>query len=255
MDLFTGVGVALVTLLDDAGGLDAASTGSLAADLVSRGMQAVLACGTTGEPGTLTDAERIEVIGAVREVVPPGVPVLAGTGATSLGRAAELTAAAAAAGADAILAWPPPGCDDLVGYYAGLVRVAEGLPVLGYHIPWISSPGIPVSALADLPVAGLKDSSGDPDRLLAEVTHYPGRTYVGSSALLALAGPVGGTGAILAVANVEPELCCAAFAGDAAAQRQLTDVHLAVRQGGVPTLKQILSERRGTVPLSRPQTR
>ena len=31
MDLFTGVGVALVTLLDDAGGVDAAATGSLAA--------------------------------------------------------------------------------------------------------------------------------------------------------------------------------------------------------------------------------
>ena len=255
MDLFTGVGVALVTLLDDAGGVDAATTSALAADLVSRGMQAVLACGTTGEPGTLTDAERVEVIRAVRDAVPPGVPVLAGTGATSLGRAAELTAAAVAAGADAVLAWPPPGCDDLAGYYAELGRVADGLPVLGYHIPWISSPGIPVRALAGLPVAGLKDSSGDPDRLLAEVAHYPGCTYVGSSALLALAGPIGGAGAILAAANVEPELCCAAFAGDAAAQRQLTDVHLALREGGVPALKRILAERRGTVPLSRAEAR
>ena len=60
MDLFTGVGVALLTLLDDAGAVDLASTGSLAADLAGRGMRAVLACGTTGEPGTLTDAERVE---------------------------------------------------------------------------------------------------------------------------------------------------------------------------------------------------
>src|SRR5258708_36795587 len=219
MDLFTGAGVALVTLLDDAGGVDAESTGALAADLVGRGMQAVLACCTTGEPGSMTDAERLEVIRAVRDPVPPGVPVLAGTGATSLARAAELTAAAAAAGADAILAWPPPGCDDLVGYYAELGRVAAGLPVLGYHIPWISSPGIPVSALAGLPVAGLKDSSGDPDRLLAEVAHYPGRTYVGSSALLALAGPIGGPGAIPAAANAAPELLCAAFSGTASPPR------------------------------------
>ncbi len=251
MDLHTGVGVALVTLLDDAGGLDPAATGSLAADLVDRGMRAVLACGTTGEPATLTDAERLEVIRAVREAVPPHVPVLAGTGAASPARAAELTAAAAGAGADAVLAWPPPGCDDLAGYYAQVGRAAGGLPVLAYHIPWISSPGIPVSVLADLPVAGVKDSSGDPDRLLAEIAHYPGRTYVGSSALLALAGPLGGTGAILAIANVEPELSCAAFAGDAAAQRQLIDVHLAVREGGVPALKQILAGQRGTVALSR----
>src|SRR6516225_1434337 len=246
MDLFSGVGVALVTLLDEAGDVDTAATGALAADLVSRGMQAVLACGTTGEPATLSDAERVDVIRAVRDAVPPGVPVLAGTGATSLARAAELTAAAAAAGADAVLAWSPPGCDDLVDYYAELGRVADGLPVLAYHIPWISAPGIPVSALAGLP-----DSSGDPDRLLAEVARYPGRTYIGSSALLALAGPIGGTGAILAAANAEPELCCAAFAGDGAAQRQLTDVHLALREGGVPGLKRILAERRGTVALSR----
>src|SRR5260370_4184732 len=115
MDLFTGAGVALVTLLDDAGGVDAESTGALAADLVGRGMQAVLACGTTGEPGTLTDAERLEVIRAVRDAVPPGVPVLAGTGATTLRRAAGLTAAAAPAGAHAGPARPPPRSDDLGG--------------------------------------------------------------------------------------------------------------------------------------------
>jgi 4-hydroxy-tetrahydrodipicolinate synthase len=255
MDLFTGVGVALVTLLDDAGEVDAESTASLAAELVGRGMRAVLACGTTGEPGKLTDAERLKVIRAVRDAVPPDIPVLAGTGATSAARAAELTQAAVGAGADAALAWPPPGCDDLAGYYAEVVRAADGRPVLGYHIPWISSPGIPVSALADLPVIGLKDSSGDPDRLLAEVVRYRGSTYVGSSAVLALAGPLGGTGAILAVANTEPELCCAAFGGDASAQRDLADAHLAVRAGGVPALKRILADQRGTVPLSRLEAR
>jgi 4-hydroxy-tetrahydrodipicolinate synthase len=251
MDLFTGVGVALVTLMDDAGGVDAAATGALAAELADRGMQAVLACGTTGEAGTLTDAERVAVIRAVRDALPSEVQVLAGTGATSATRAAELTTAAAAAGADAVLAWPPPGSENLPGYFAAVAGAAPGLPVLGYHIPWVSSPGIPVSALADLPIAGLKDSAGEPDRLLAEIAHYPGCTYVGSSALLALAGPLGGTGAILAVANAEPELCCAAFAGDAEAQHRLIDLHLAVREGGVPALKRILAEQRGTVALSR----
>jgi len=251
MDLFTGVGVALVTLMDDAGDVDAAGTGALAAELASRGMRAVLACGTTGEAGTLTDAERVEVVRAVRDALPSDVQVLAGTGATSATRAVELTAAAAAAGADAVLAWPPPGSEDLAGYFGAVAAAAPGLPVLAYHIPWVSAPGVPVSALAGLPIAGLKDSAGDPDRLLAEIAHYPGRTYVGSSALLALAGPLGGTGAILAVANAEPELCCAAFAGDAEAQRRLIDVHLAVRQGGVPALKRILAEQRGTVALSR----
>jgi 4-hydroxy-tetrahydrodipicolinate synthase len=251
MDVFTGVGVALVTLLDADGQVDAPSTAVLARDLVGRGVRAVLVCGTTGEAATLTDEERADLITAVRAAVPGPVPVLAGTGARSTERAAELTAAAVRAGADAILAWPPPECPDLPGYYAALAAAAGNLPVLAYHIPWVSAPGVPVEALTDLPVAGIKDSSGDPDRLLAEIGGYPGATYVGSSAVLALAGPLGATGAILAVANVEPELCCAAFEGDARAQLKLADVHLATRKGGPAVLKQILAEQRGTIALSR----
>jgi 4-hydroxy-tetrahydrodipicolinate synthase len=249
--VFTGVGVALVTLFDENGRVDTASTAALATDLVEKGMRGVLVCGTTGEAKTLTEAERTSLITAVREALPAGVPVLAGTGAHDADRAAGLTKAAVAAGADAVLAWPPSGSEDLPGYYEALAGAADGRPVLGYHIPWVSAPGLPVSDLAALPIVGLKDSSGDPDRLLAEVVHYPGSTYVGSSALLSLAGPLGGTGAILALANLEPALCAAAFDGDSTAQRELTDAHLAVREGGIPELKRLLAEQRRTVALSR----
>jgi 4-hydroxy-tetrahydrodipicolinate synthase len=247
MSIFTGVGVALVTVRDARDEPDPAATGDLAARLAARGMRAVLACGTTGEAGQLTDTQRAEVVTAVRQAVPGDVPVIAGTGATTAGRAAELTRAAAAAGADAVLAWPPPDCADLAGYYATVGAAAPGLPVLAYHVPWVSAPGVPVDVLADLPVAGIKDSSGDPDRLLFEVARYSGATYVGSSALLGLAGPLGSTGAILAIANVVPELCTAAFGGSAQAQLQLTDVHLAVRAGGPPVLRQMLAR----VPMGR----
>ena len=251
MELFTGVGVALVTLLDEDARVDTASTADLASELVGRGMRSVLVCGTTGEAAMLTDEERVALIESVRTAVRGSVPVIAGTGAAAADRAATLTAAAVGAGADAVLAWPPPGSEDLAGYFGAVAGAAGGRPVLAYHIPWLSAPGIPVSALGGLPVAGQKDSSGDPNRLLDEVAHYPGATNVGSSALLALAGPVGATGAILAVANVEPELCCQAFAGDAAAQRDLTDTHLAVRDGGPPAVKRILAQRHNTVALSR----
>ena len=251
MDVFTGVGVALVTLLDETGRVDTAATVALAADLVGHGMRGVLVCGTTGEVATLTDGERTGLIEAVRGVLPADIPVIAGTGASTAVRAAELTAAAAGAGADAVLAWPPPGSGDLPGYFGAVAAAAAGLPVLAYHIPWVSAPGIPVGALAGLPITGQKDSSGDPDRLLDELVHYRGSTYVGSSALLALAGPLGATGALLALANLEPGLCRLAFAGDASAQRRLAGAHLAVRAGGVPELKRLLSAQRHTAALSR----
>jgi 4-hydroxy-tetrahydrodipicolinate synthase len=81
VDLFAGVGVALVTLFDGTGALDAPATAALAGDLADRGMRGVLVCGTTGEAGKLSDAERVEVIGTVRAALPAAVPVLAGTGA------------------------------------------------------------------------------------------------------------------------------------------------------------------------------
>ncbi len=249
--LFRGPGVALVTIFGQDGEIDPAATGKLAADLVTRGMRGVVVAGTTGEAATLNERERAVLIETVRHAVPAATPVLAGTGAPSARQAAALTRDAVSAGADAVLTWPPPGSADLAGYYAAVADAAGGRPVLAYHFPRISAPGVPVAALAGLPVAGVKDSSGDPDRLLDEVVHYRGATYVGSSALLALAGPLGAAGAILALANIEPERCAAAFAGDAAAQLGLADSHLSVQRGGVAALKAVLAADRGTPAVTR----
>ncbi len=254
--LFVGVGVALVTVFDSGGGVDEVATARHADDLVRRGMRAVLVNGTTGEAGTLTDAERVALITAVRKAIPAEVPVIAGTGARSMQAAVGLTQAAVEAGADLVLAYPPPGCgapgrgegegaegSELRSFYAAVSAAAGGLPVLAYHVPWVSEPGVPVNQLPGLPVAGIKDSSGSADRLLDELAHYSGATYVGSSALLALAGPMGGAGAILAIANVEPEGCVRAFGGDGQAQLDLADTHLAIRAGGPAALKRLLASR------------
>ena len=249
--LFSGVGVALVTLFDADGEIDPGSTGKLAASLAGRGMAAVLVNGTTGEAGTLTGPERTELIEAVRAAVPAEVPVIAGTGAPSLRQAAAATRAAMSAGADAVLTWCPPRCADLAGYFLAIGEAAAGRPVLAYHNPFIACADLPVDSLAALPVAGLKDSSGSPDRLLDELARYPGDTYVGSSGLLALAGPMGTAGALLALANLAPEACVQAWGGDGAAQRTLAAQHLDVRAGGPARLKLLMAGADGTSPASR----
>ena len=249
--LFSGVAVALVTLFGADGDIDAGSTGKLAASLAGRGVTAVLVNGTTGEAGALTGEERTALIEAVRAAVPAAVPVIAGTGAPSIRQASGLTRAAVTAGADAMLTWCPPRCADLAGYFSAIREAAAGRPVLAYHNPFLSCAEIPVDSLATLPVAGIKDSSGSPDRLLDELTRYPGDTYVGSAAFLALAGPMGTTGALLALANLAPEACIRAWGGDAAAQRDLAAQHLAVRGGGPARLKLMLAGAEGTSPVSR----
>lgn len=248
--LFTGVGVALITVFTDDGELDAPATAGLAARLVDCGVRAVLVAGSTGEAAALSRDERRQLVEAVRAAV-PGVPLLVGTGAPSSRQAGELTEDARGCGADAILALAPPSSADLASYYRAVAEAAGGLPTLAYHFPQVSAPGVPVDELLDLPVQGIKDSSGDPDRLLDEVSRYAGWLYVGSSALLSLAGPLGATGAILALANAEPELCAAAFTGDAAAQRRLARPHLAARRSFPAGIKELAAARWGLVTAAR----
>jgi len=221
--VFRGVGVALVTLFTADGDLDAPATADLASRLVELGVDAVVVAGSTGEAPSLDVEERVELLAALRKVLPEhgGVPLIAGTGAPSARQAAQLTAAARDGGADAVIALSPPRSDEPGPYYEAVAAAASGLPVLAYHFPKASAPGIAIEALADLPVDGLKDSSGEAGRLLAVVDDWDRPVYPGSSALVSLAGAIGCPGVILSLANAEPEACRAAFAGDNIAQLQL----------------------------------
>ena len=68
--LFTGVGVALVTLFDDDGDVDTDATAALAAELAAAGVRAIVVAGSTGEAAALDSAERVALAKVVREVVP-----------------------------------------------------------------------------------------------------------------------------------------------------------------------------------------
>jgi dihydrodipicolinate synthase/N-acetylneuraminate lyase len=158
-----------------------------------------------------------------------------------------------------------------------VAAAAGDLPTLAYHFPQTSPPGIPVDALADLPIQGLKDSSADPDRLLAELEAFDRPLWVGAAVLLLMAGSLptpgpgettgsggaatgsedvatgsgGVAGAILAVANVDPEHAIAAFAGDPGAQRALFAAHKRVRTAFPRGLKDAIADRFGTSRVTR----
>jgi 4-hydroxy-tetrahydrodipicolinate synthase len=248
--VFQGVGVALVTLFDRQGNLDAAATAAHAAHLVDEGMRAVLVAGSTGEAASLDAAERSELLTAVRGVVDGRVPVLAGTGAPSARQAVELSRRAADDGAEALVVLSPPRAEDPRPYYDAVARAVE-LPVLAYHYPFSSAPGIPVDIVDQLPVSGLKDSSGDPIRLALEADTLPEGLYVGRESLLLQAHAMGCSGAILALANVDPAGCVLAWNGDGTCQRELVNGHRPAALSGLVGLKRSLAALRGTSPVSR----
>lgn len=250
MPLLAGVGVALVTLFGEDGALDAPATAALAGRLADLGVRCVLVAGTTGEAAALDPEERDILVGAVRSALPADVPVLAGTGAATGRQAAELTERAFAVGADAVLALSPLGVADPRAYYDTVAKAATG-PLLAYHFPGAAAPGIPVELLADLPVSGLKDSSGDAARLLHERDVFGGDLYTGATSLVGLCGAVGGAGALVAVANVAPEDAVSAFTGDAEAQVRLAALDRTAAAGFPGGYKRAAAERFGTSVVTR----
>ena len=110
---FTGVGVALVTLFDEEGEIDAPATADHAARLVDAGIAAIIVAGTTGEAAALDPDERSDLLIAVRNAVDGRVPVIAGTGAPSARQAVVLSLRAAADGADAVFVVSTPFGGDL----------------------------------------------------------------------------------------------------------------------------------------------
>ena len=244
--IFTGVGVALLTIFDSSGAVDAGATAGLACGLVDCGIRAVLVAGSTGEAASLAPEERATLVGAVRAALPPQVVVLAGAGAPSAPQAVHLTKVVLDAGADAVLALSPLQSSDARRYYDLVADAAGGASVLAYHYPAVSPPGLPIAVLAGLPVQGLKDSSGDVRRLYDELEMFDGWLYTGSTNLVLLAGALQCAGAILAVANLHPELSIRAFEGDSKAQRQLVMAADEVSGRWPHGLKQAVSARFGT---------
>jgi 4-hydroxy-tetrahydrodipicolinate synthase len=244
--VFRGVAVALVTFFDDHGHVDLLASAKHAEHLVARGVRALVVAGTTGEASHLSTKERLQLLDAVRRAVGDQVPVVMGTGHLSPGVSVpDLTRRAADHGASAALTL---SCQsgDVREFYGEVVAAAGKMPVLAYHFPAVAPPGIGIHDLKALKVAGLKDSSGDAGRLLETVAQFHKPVYTGNAALVTYAGMFGCAGAILAVANLEPELCIDAFAGSTEAQKDLVASHRLLTEYGVKGVKEELARRFGT---------
>jgi 4-hydroxy-tetrahydrodipicolinate synthase len=152
MSAIRGVITAMVTPFDDAGAVDHASSRRVARHLVDNGSHGMVVAGTTGESPTLSDAEKLELLGSVREEVGREATVIAGTGSNDTRHTVELTKAAAQAGADAALVVTPYyNKPNRAGIRAHIEAVAAvGLPVILYNIPSRVVINIPPQDLAEL---------------------------------------------------------------------------------------------------------
>jgi 4-hydroxy-tetrahydrodipicolinate synthase len=139
MASISGVITAMVTPFDERGNLDLAAARRLARYLVDGGSHGLVVSGTTGESPTLSDPEKLELLAAVRDEVGDEATVICGTGSNDTRHSAELTTAASAAGADAVLVVTPyynkPNKAGLRVHFETVAEAAGSTPVVLYNIP------------------------------------------------------------------------------------------------------------------------
>ncbi len=225
--MFRGSMVAIVTPMAVCGSVDYDALRQLVDFHSSRGTDAIVVAGTTGEASTLTMEEHAKVIRVVVEQVRNRVPVIAGTGSNATREAIELTQYAHDAGADACLLVTPyynkPTQEGLYQHFRACAE-AVAIPLILYNVPSRTAVDLlpeTVERLSHIPtIVGIKEATGKPDRVV-DILERCGEhfaVYSGDDALAREAMLLGAQGTISVTANVAPELmrnlCALALAGD-----------------------------------------
>ena len=154
MPHFEGVITAMVTPFDDEGSLDLDAARRLASYLVEHGSHGVVVAGTTGEAPTLSDQEELRLLEVVLDEIGDVATVIAGTGSNDTHHTVELSAAAAKAGAHALLVVTPyynkPNRRGILAHYRAVAKVIGDTPIVLYNIPSRTALNLPPDQLAEL---------------------------------------------------------------------------------------------------------
>jgi 4-hydroxy-tetrahydrodipicolinate synthase len=209
-----GIFPALVTPFEPQGGIDEDAYRELI-HFVLPDVDGVVPCGTTGEFSYMTLEERKQAIEICLDAVDGQVPVLAGTGCTTTAQTVALTRWAGDAGVDGALVVAPyylkPSFNEVYDHFKAVDEV--GLPLVMYNIPqcagthfkWWTAEG----GLLDFDnTIGIKDSSGDLPFMEALFEKVRGKVsiFVGHDEVVQAALGAGADGAILASANLIPDI-------------------------------------------------
>ncbi|MDP1550880.1 MAG: 4-hydroxy-tetrahydrodipicolinate synthase [Nitrosomonas sp.] len=225
--MFKGSLVAIVTPMDEEGGLDLERFRSLLDFHIDQGTDGVVVVGTTGESPTVDFDEHHLLMRTAVDHVAGRIPVIAGTGANSTREAIDLSIYAKDSGVDACLSVAPyynkPTQEGLYQHFKAIAEAVE-IPHILYNVPGRTVADIHNNTalrLAQIPnIVGIKDATGDIGRgsdLLLRAP--PGFSVYSGDDVSALALLLlGSHGVISVTANVAPrmmrEMCIAAFSGN-----------------------------------------
>lgn len=225
----------VITPFKEDGSIDEETFKNLVDWQIESGSHGISVTGTSGEPSSLTVAERKRVMDLAKEAINGRVFFTPGTGSTNHDETMELTKYAEEIGADAAMVIVPyynkPNQEALYQHFKTVADSVK-IPIIIYNIPGRTAVNMEVSTMKrlveDCPnIIGAKESNKDFEHVNRVLLNC-GRDFLLYSGIELLCYPmlaIGGAGFISATANVEPkkvaELYNAWEAGDVARAQDL----------------------------------
>ncbi len=214
MSVFQGAGVAIVTPFTEDKEINYDELGRLIEYQIAGGIDAIIVCGTTGEPVTMTEEERLSVISYSIEKVHGRVPVIAGSGGNCTENVVDFSKKAQNLGADALLVVTPyynkATQEGLYRHYKQ-VAAAVDCPIVLYNVPSRTGVNILPDTAARLGkdvdnIVALKEASGNITQVAEVIRKAEGALdiYSGNDDQIVPILSLGGIGVISVLANVAP---------------------------------------------------
>ncbi len=210
--IFKGAGTAIVTPFKD-GEVNFKKYGELIECQIENGIDAIVACGTTGEGSTLSDVEHKQVMEYTVKKVSGRVPVIAGTGSNDTEYGLQLSQAACKIGVDALMLVTPyynkTTQRGLINHYEYIADRVDK-PIVLYNVPSRTGMQIDVDTAVELSkherIVAMKDAVGDiayTTRLLSKV-NKDFQVFSGNDNMILPLLSVGGSGVISVISNIMP---------------------------------------------------
>ena len=181
---------------------------------IDGGTDAIIVCGTTGEPATMTEEEKLSVIKCVVDKTAGQIHVIAGTGANCTQNVIDFSQKVEKLGVDGLLVVTPyynkATQNGLYAHYAAIAR-AVGLPIIMYNVPSRTGCNILPQTAARLGrnfenIVGIKEASGNISQV-AKLKKLAGNDldiYSGNDDQIIPILSLGGIGVISVLSNVMP---------------------------------------------------
>ena len=218
MSLFKGAGVALITPFNEDNSVNYEMLRTLVRRQIDGGTDAIIVCGTTGEPATMTEEEKLSVIKCVVDETAGQIPVIAGTGANCTQNVIDFSQKVEKLGVDGLLVVTPyynkATQNGLYAHYAAIAG-AVGLPIIMYNVPSRTGCNILPQTAARLGrdfenIVGIKEASGNISQV-AKLKKLAGNDldiYSGNDDQTLPILSLGGIGLISVLSNIAPKFTC-----------------------------------------------